>query len=146
VTRLTEQPDADATGDPALEQRSRELFNAQVDGLDAHTRSRLNRARQAALAAASGSSSSVSLGARWLLPVGSAAALALVTVSAVQLMRAEHETVPVSASLAASNTADDMEILASNEELDMLQNVDFYAWLDTQTDSLDAASSGSETG
>jgi hypothetical protein len=122
------------------------LFNAQVDGLDARTRSRLNRARQAALAAASGESRGLSGGSRWLLPVGSAAALALVTVAAVQLMRTEHEVAPASATLASAGTVDDVEILASNEELDMLQNVDFYAWLDTQTDSLDAGAGLSETG
>jgi Protein of unknown function (DUF3619) len=146
VKGATEQPDEAAVGDPALEQRSRELFNQQVDSIDARTRSRLNRARQAALAAASGESRSASQGARWLLPVGSAAALALVTVSAVQLMRAQHEVVPVTTSLAATSTVDDVEILTSSDELDMLQNVDFYAWLDTQSDSLDAASGVSETG
>lgn len=138
----------DAAGDAALEQRSRQLFDEQVEGLDAHTRSRLNRARQAALAAASGESQRFA-SPRWLLPVGSAAALALVTVSAVQLMRADHDLVEVAptASLAASSSpVDDMEILASNDELDMLQNVDFYAWLDTQADSLGADASVSEAG
>jgi len=134
----------DAAGDAAFEERSRELLREQTEGLDAHTRSRLNRARQAALAAASGESRS---GSRWLLPVGSAAALALVAVSSVQVMRSHREAQVVpNVAMTTTNTADDVEILASNEELDMLQNVEFYAWLDTQSDSMNASSAVSEAG
>jgi hypothetical protein len=53
--------------------------------------------------------------------------------------------VPAAASLAATAAVDDVEILISSDELDMLQNVDFYAWLDTQPDGL-ASSAVSETG
>ena len=143
----TEQSSEDVE-DTALEQRARELFNNQVDSINARTRSQLNRARQAALAAASGESRQRIAGPRWLLPVGSAAALALIAVSSVQLMRGEHatEAVPAATSLAATGTVDDVEILTSSDELDMLQNVDFYAWLDTQPDGLAASSAVSETG
>ena len=135
-------------GEAALEQRARELFNNQVDSIDARTRSQLNRARQAALDAVGDESRQRIVGQRWLLPVGSAAALALIAVSSVQLMRGEHatEAVPATTSLATTSTVDDVEILASSEELDMLQNVDFYAWLDTQPDGLAASSAVSETG
>jgi hypothetical protein len=142
----TEQSD-EQVEDAAFEQRTRELFHSQVDSIDAHTRSRLNRARQAALAASDKPRLHVA-GPRWLLPVGSAAALALITVSAVQLLHGQHavEAVTTTASLAAAGTVDDVEILTSSDELDMLQNVDFYAWLDTQPDGLAASSTVSETG
>lgn len=128
----------DAAGS-AVEQRSRELFDEQVTNLDAHTRSRLNRARQAALAATTtGEARSPVWNSRWLLPVGSAAAVTLVALSAVQLMRTDREVAPSSEQVVAS-TVDDVEILTSSEELDMLQNVDFYAWLDTQQEGQPAS-------
>lgn len=124
---INEQPANDA-----VEQRARELFNAQVANQDAHTRSRLNQARQAALAAARGNSRSLpySLGGRWMLPVGSIAALALVTLSALQFMKPASETTEIAASTVA--TVDDVEILTSSDELEMLQDMEFYAWLETQ--------------
>lgn len=143
----TKQPLDDATGG-AVERRSRELFDAQVANLDAHTRSRLNRARQAALASASDQVRGLVWKSRWVLPVGSAAAVALVALSTVQLLRTDREAAPGSESVVAS-TVDDVEILTSSEELDMLQNVDFYAWLDTQQDGQSnsgAADHSSEAG
>lgn len=131
----TKQPVDDAAGDSVVEQRSRELFDERVANLDGRTRSRLNQARQAALAAARGESRSSVLSSRWLLPVGSAAALALVTLSTVQIMNANRDEAP-SVPVAVAGTVDDVEILTSSEELDMLQNMDFYAWLDTQQDGL----------
>jgi hypothetical protein len=124
----------DVTGDSTVERRSRALFDEQVANLDAHTRSRLNRARQAALAAASGQARRPAWSSRWLLPVGSAAAVTLVALSAVQLLRTDREAMPSSEPVTVASTVDDVEILTSSEELDMLQNVDFYAWLDTQQD------------
>ena len=135
----TRPPIEDAAGDSALERRSREGFDERVANLDGRTRSRLNQARQAALAAARGQAGShmarspAFLSSRWWLPVGSAAALALVSLSTVQLMRANRDDAS-SAPVAVASTVDDVEILTSNDELDMLQNVDFYAWLDTQQD------------
>lgn len=116
--------------DEAVEQRSRELFDAQVANLDARTRSRLNQARQAALEVARGAPRHT-LGSRWLLPVGSAAALALVALSTFQFIRPGNETVEI-AMPAVASTVDDVEILTSSEEWEMLQDVDFYAWLETQ--------------
>ena len=146
----TKQPMDDATNDSAVERRSRELFDEQVANLDAHTRSRLNRARQAALAAmTTGQARNPVWNSRWLLPLGSAAAVTLVALSAVQLIRTDREAAPGSETVVAS-TVDDVEILTSSEELDMLQNVDFYAWLDTQQegqpDSVKAEHSSSEAG
>ncbi len=131
--------------DSALEQRSRELFDQHVSNLDARTRSRLNQARQAALAAHKGGAGGA-FGARWLLPVGSAAALALVALTTTQFLRPVTELPQAEVTaLAAATTGsvDDLEIIASGDELDMLQDMDFYAWLETQQDVL--AASG-ETG
>ena len=35
--------------------------------------------------------------------------------------------------LAAASAADDLELLASNEELEMIENLEFYAWLEQQS-------------
>lgn len=123
-----------------LETRSRELFEDQVSSQDARTRSRLNQARHAALAAAGGNDGRELQ--RWLLPVGSAAALALMTVVAVQRDGVQTPDAAV-AQLKATDSVDDMEIMLSGDELDMLKDMDFYAWLDTQ--SLDEAT-GEATG
>lgn len=127
----------DKDSDSPMEQRSRELFDETVANLDARTRSRLNQARHAALDAARGQP--VASPVRWLLPVGSAAAVAMVALTTVQIMRpgAEAPVVVESATLAS---VDDFEILTSSDELEMLQDVDFYAWLETQDSEAGATS------
>jgi len=63
---------------------------------------------------------------RWLVPAGSVAAMALAAVITVHYMRvAPHGEINNSV-----NAMEDMDIIASNEELDLLQDVDFYEWLD----------------
>jgi hypothetical protein len=125
----------------ALEQRSRELFDERVAHLDAGTQSRLNQARQSALDIARGKSRPMN-GSRWLLPVGSAAALALVAVTTVQIMRPSSELPAIESSSSMASTMDDVEILTSTDELEMLQNMDFYAWLETQQGDVAHAAPG----
>ncbi len=146
-----------AETESVTEQRSRELFDQQVANLDAGTRSRLNQARQAALDAARGKAGdhATAWGSRWLLPVGSVAALALVAVTTVQLMRPDasqpaFESVSTAANTMASNAAvsnvDDVEILTADADLELLQNMDFYAWVETQPEAASAAGNASEAG
>ena len=119
----------DEQTDP-LEQRSRELFNDSVASLDANTLSRLNRARQTALDAARKNRMVMP---NWLLPAGSLAALALVAMITFQYIHTpSHDEVT-----AQTSAMEDMEIMASSDDLDLLQNVDFY-------DSLDADASDDE--
>lgn len=108
-----------------VESRTRQVFDDQVASLDAHTLSRLNQARQAALDVARNNRMVMP---RWLVPAGSVAALALAAVMMIRL----GGTDPVKPSV--ESHVEDMEIIASNEELDLLQDVDFY-------DSLDAVDS-----
>lgn len=119
-----------------LEQRSRELFDERVAGLDGRTRSRLNQARQAALEVARQRERAPAL--RWLMPVGSAAAVALVGLLSWQLMRPDVQA-PES-TLAAS--VDDLEIITSDADLELLQNMAFYAWLDAQPEVADLGEDG----
>lgn len=116
--------------DAALEQRSRKLFDDSVANLDAHTRSRLNQARQTALQTAQHQTSWGQLSPtmrRWV-SIGSMAALALVAVVSWQFMRGD-----TTRDVQANGGMEDMEIVASANELDLLQNdVEFYDWFDSQ--------------
>lgn len=105
----------------SFERRAREVLEDSVAGLDAHTRSKLTQARYAALAQVGGSRSRRW---QWLVPAGSLATAAAVAV-VVLVSRGpapKHEP---------SAPFEDLEIVAQEENMDMLQDVDFYAWVDT---------------
>jgi hypothetical protein len=109
----------DEPGANPLERRARELFDDSVERLDGHTRSRLNQARQAALAEWQRSTRS------WSLTASLGGLTAVVLVAVVMLMWPGARTpnrgaVPL----------DDLEIVAEGDNLELLQDVEFYAWLD----------------
>jgi len=104
-----------------VEQRARQLFDNSVASLDARTLSRLNRARQGALEVARKDRMVMP---RWLVPVGSVAALALIVTVSVRMIGTNVVKPEIDSRI------EDMEIIASNEELDLLQDVDFYDSLD----------------
>ncbi|WP_405225633.1 hypothetical protein [Lentisalinibacter sediminis] len=115
-------------GDGALEERTRRAFDDSVEALDAATLSRLNRARQAALAGAGGGR--VASGWR---PVATAAAVAVLAVAlwlgqTPQEPLAERETVVA----VAPEEAEDLEIVLQDENLDMLAELEFYDWVDSE--------------
>jgi len=112
-----------------MERRAREVFDASVDGLDAHTRSRLNQARQAATAELVRSRSP--LWRTWA-PAGALAAAALV---AVLLWRAPAgDAERGQQAQAVADPADPVEILAADEDLDLAtEDLDFYEWVALQT-------------
>ncbi|MEM7706497.1 MAG: hypothetical protein AAF358_13130 [Pseudomonadota bacterium] len=104
----------------------RELSNAvntiveqRSSGLDAATLSRLNRARQQALDDVRHESRG-----RWL-PGGLAAGAAVVAVAIGLTGR-----VPPPAQPLLEQPVSDFTVLASDESLEMLENLEFYAWLD----------------
>jgi hypothetical protein len=94
-----------------FEDKARALFEDSVERLDASTRSKLTQARNRAL-------DEVNRGAvrrRWLwAPAGGVALAAIVAV--VML-----------------NSLEDLDIVADSENLDMLEDVEFYMWLDDST-------------
>lgn len=112
------------TCEESLERRSKALFDASVDNLDGRTRSALNRARNAALA-------ELERGERPLMwrvlgPVTGVAAAAFV----VLVLFAPLRLTP-SAVQGSMLPFEDLEIVAEPDDLEMLQNLEFYAWLDT---------------
>lgn len=113
--------------DETFVRQSAELFNDSVAGLDAATRSQLNRGRQQALAAARPGQL-----ARWQtwVPVGAAAA-----VTAVALVTFTGQEAP--GPLTTPSVASDLEILMDGEELEMLEDLEFYSWLDLESEAGD---------
>ncbi len=108
--------------DKDFEKQAKKAFDESVDGLDAATLSRLNRGRQAALAQPERSGLAGLLGSRWMPATGLAAAVLL----AVVTLRGPADIDVIAA------PASDLEILLSEESIDMLEDLEFYSWLATQ--------------
>ncbi|HEY0232644.1 MAG TPA: hypothetical protein VGC55_15455 [Dokdonella sp.] len=103
-------------------ERAVALLDESARNLDAATLSRLNRARQAALAPRRRPRQ------RWLIG-GSFAAAALALVIAVGLGHRIVSTPVLPADLAAQ---DDLDALVGEDNPDLYENLDFYAWLNAQ--------------
>jgi len=104
--------------------RATALLDASADDLDAATLSRLNRARHAALAARPGR------WRPWTFGAGLAGAAAAMLAIAIGLHG--RFDAPVSHA-AAPLDATDIDVLSSDDDtLDLSENLDFYAWLESQ--------------
>jgi hypothetical protein len=118
------EPDKTERDDSELAKRARQLFDESVQVLDAETLSRLNRSRQRALAEAKGGGAH----ARWLRWAPAAAgAVAAAAVVIVWNPGSGVDGLP-------RTTPSDLELLLAEEELEMLEDLDFYRWM-----ALDAA-------
>jgi hypothetical protein len=110
-------------GESELERKARALFEDSVERLDAHTRSKLTQARNRAL-------DEVSKGGvrrRWIwAPAGG---LALAAIVAVVLSTGG----PRSSAESGATALEDLDIVADSENLEMLEDVEFYMWLDDAT-------------
>jgi len=104
--------------------RATALLDASADNLDAATLSRLNRARQAALAARR------RRWRPWTVGAGLAGAAAAMLAIAIGL----HGRIDAPSSHAAAPLdATDIDVLSSDDDtLDLSENLDFYAWLESQ--------------
>lgn len=98
--------------------QARDLLETSARDLDAATLSRLNRARQHALAAAAPR-------AAWRWPRRLAVAASLLLAVAVWW----PSSMPPSSTASATLSAEDAELLADGE-LEMTDDLEFYAWLD----------------
>jgi hypothetical protein len=116
-----------------FERNARVVLEESVRRIDARTRSRLNQARHAALAAAG------RRGARWgsftLMPTAGAVAAALL-VAGVLWYREPAGTPPL-ALVAPHATAEDMDLLTDNDSIDLMEGWDgsFYEWAAAQSDA-----------
>ena len=102
-----------------LEEQAKELFDESVEKLDGATLSRLNQGRHAALAELQ--RPGVRWG-RWAPAVGVAAAAAV----AVIVMNGPAGTDAIDAPV----TATDFEMLLEGDDLEMLEDLEFFSLLD----------------
>ena len=98
--------------------QAKEAFDASVDKLDAATLSKLNQGRHAALTELDRPMRQWS---RWMPATGVAAAVAI----AVMVMQSPA---PVNE---LPTAVTDMEILLGEDSIDMLEELEFYSWIDT---------------
>jgi hypothetical protein len=115
--------------------RTKVLLDESAEGLDAATLSRLNRARQAALARAR-----PRVAPRWFLPAGLASACVLLLAvtawhSYMPAGTARLPELPFTAS--ASPNGGDIDLVSSDDSLELYQDLEFYAWLDAQDQGSD---------
>jgi hypothetical protein len=116
VTTMNDNQDA------KLELRARETFDASVDALDAHTRSRLTQARHRALAELERGGGSGWRSWRAAVALGAGALLAVV------LLWRPDGNAPSQAN--ADLLLDEIELVAEGEDLDLArEELEFYAFV-----------------
>lgn len=120
--------DAHRRGEPMLEQQARGAFERSVAELDAATRAKLRRARRTALESLEAPRRGVLLGrsSSWI----AAGAVAAVAISFAWLIP-QNGGVPQQRAVQLASSPD-VDLLLGKDELDMLEDLDFYSWLDQQ--------------
>ncbi len=109
----------DMAADKAFADEAKQLFDESVESLDANTRSRLNRGRQAAL-------DELATGRPVWVQWAPAAGIAAAAVFAVVLWTGNQ---PVDERTAEASAAD-FEILLTEESFEMLEELEFYSWIE----------------
>ena len=104
--------------DKEFSKKAKAAFDSSVDELDAATLSRLNRSRHEALAELHKPTRHVS---NWMPATGVAAAV-VVAVVVLQIPDVDNDELPAAVS--------DMEILLGEDSIEMLEELEFYSWLD----------------
>lgn len=112
--------------------QAKTLLDQSADALDAATLSRLNRARQVALAHARPRSAQ-----RWFLPAGLAGASMLMLAVATWHSYAPSGGLALPLTAAASSSGSEFDLVSGDEGLELYQNLEFYAWLDAQDQDFD---------
>ena len=112
-----------------FERRAKTLFDEGVDGLDARTRSRLTQARHAAVAELAQQRDPWMR--RWWLPATGLATAALLAVIVVFNLNPAANERPLAA---ASLAVEDIDILSGAENIELLEDMEFYAWLESEPD------------
>ncbi|HKE49801.1 MAG TPA: hypothetical protein VKB52_17175 [Rhodanobacteraceae bacterium] len=100
--------------------RATALLDRSAEDLDAATLSRLNRARQAAL------DERRRVPRRWIWSAAFAGAAAAVFAVAIGLHRRVDAPAP------QALQAGDIDVLTNDDDVDLYENLDFYAWLGAQ--------------
>jgi hypothetical protein len=123
--------------DREFAERAGRLFADSVAGLDAQTRSRLTMARARALESA-GRRRSVWLSPARVAPVGAVAAAVL---ALAVFWPAPDVVQPVE-----TTVLNDLDLLLEGEELELFEDLEFYAWLLEQPEMQEVAADGDGSG
>ena len=107
--------------DRQFAEQAKALFDESVDGLDAASQSKLNQARQAAVAELGSDAVRFGRWHQWVPATGVAAAAAV----AVFMWNAggKPDAVP-------QIPGSDFEILINDDSFEMLEDLEFYSWID----------------
>lgn len=111
--------------DERFAKRAKRLFDESVQSIDGTTQSKLNRGRQKALAEL-GPKPALSILTGWVPATGVAAA-AVVAVVMWSGNRPPDDFAPPS-------SATDFEILLNEDSFEMLEELEFYSWMELDAD------------
>jgi hypothetical protein len=111
----------------AFEQRAAQLLRDSATSLDGQTRSQLNRARQAALDELPAAPRPGSSGYGWA--IAGVAAVAVLTAVLLSNRPTVRSPVPLAE---VPTAAVDLDLLMAEEELEMLEDLEFFAWLESE--------------
>lgn len=131
----------EARDDIEFVRRSKEIFERHVAQTDGTTRARLRAAR--ARATRAGGSRVAVFGIPRPAAGGALAAAALAVVAAWLLIPPSADVERARFDMAQ---ADDLELLLDDEEFDVVEELEFYAWLEEQTQPERADPSGDGIG
>ena len=113
-----------------LESRAKQAFDESVAGLDGQTRSKLAQARARAVEASSKRGWFWLPSGSGLLPAGALAAGILAVAIVWQLPQTPDAPLPTAMA--------DIDILLGEEELELFEELEFYAWLEEQPELQEA--------
>jgi hypothetical protein len=107
-----------------LEEKARADYRAAISGIEPEDSARLAAARRKAMLDGKPAGP-----VRWMLPAGAAAAIA------AGLIIGLPDSDPAYPELVATDAVEDMELLLADESLEMIEDLDFYLWLDVEPDA-----------
>ncbi len=125
----------DNATESAFVERAKQHFDESVANLDGETRSRLNRGRQAALA-------EIASGGRAWIGWAPAAGVAAAAVVAVVIWTGS----PPTDELTPSSASTDIEILLTEDSFEMLEDLEFYSWIDLGDETDETLQPGGHVG
>ena len=131
----------DESKDDLFAQKAGALFRESADSLDGQAQSRLNRARQVALAELDSGAATLNRWTQWA-PAAGAAAVAVV---AVVLLTGNPEIDPT-VNPGTEQLAGDFELLMAADSFDMLQDLEFYSWIDIDAELEGESTIGADVG
>ncbi len=117
-----------------IEHAVKTALNAQRDALDPASLSRLQQARRAAIEAAASRPSLRQrlFGARWAIPVGALASLAVVALAVTVALRTPQ---PADTPAVPGDAVEPwIEMAEADVDVELLEDLEFYRWLDLSGD------------